>query len=72
MITAQLFAVHMKYLHNHRAKINKKKASKCLTEFTNGILWRQVNCVSVEVLQEGPVHHVGELMDFDGFLIRLI
>lgn len=40
--------------------------------FTNGIFGWQVNSVGVEVLQEGSVHHVGELMDFDGFLISLV
>lgn len=43
-----------------------------MSAFTNGILWWQVNSVSVEVLQESPVHHIGELMDFDGFLIIFI
>lgn len=39
---------------------------------TNGVLWWQVNCVRVEILQEGSVHQVRELMDLDGVLVHFV
>lgn len=39
---------------------------------TNSVLWWQVYSVSVEILQEGSVHQVWELMNFYSILVRFI
>lgn len=42
------------------------------SDFTNSVLWWQVYSVSVEILQEGSVHQVWELMNFYGVLVCFI
>lgn len=39
---------------------------------TDGVLWWQVHVVSVEELQEGAVHRVGELVHLDHLLVVLV
>ena len=48
-----------------------KEAWRC-GKLTNSILWWQVNSVCVEVLQEGSVHQVWELVNFNVVLVRFI